>query len=127
MARPDSGIRVDGLVALQKALRSAPPELRKELRLANKAAAQVVATAAKPLAPKRTGRLAASIGARAGQRDASVKAGSASRVPYAGPIHFGWPARGIRPQPFLYKALDRRQNEVRARYEDAINTFSARF
>ena len=33
-------------------------------------------------------------------------------VPYAGPIHFGWPARNIEPQPFLYDALDDKADEV---------------
>ncbi|GAA0898703.1 hypothetical protein GCM10009551_107070 [Nocardiopsis tropica] len=37
------------------------------------------------------------------QRAGVVRAGRAS-VPYAGPIHWGWEARGIRAQPFLSDA-----------------------
>ena len=48
-----------------------------------------------------------------------VRAGFA-RVPYAGPIHFGWRKRNIQPQPFLYEALDKRRNEVFDRYNKEV-------
>lgn len=124
-------IRVDGLRELQAELRAVDRALPKQLREANKQAATVVADRAKVLVPVRSGRLRGSIGVRAGQRDAQVKAGSAARVPYAGPISFGWPgrpnrARGwrggpIRPQPFLYEARDQRIGAVIAVYEKRIN------
>ena len=38
-------------------------------------------------------------------------------MPYAGPMHFGWRARAIDPNPFLYDALDERRDEVVAAYE----------
>jgi hypothetical protein len=53
------------------------------------------------------------------QTRASVKAGF-KRVPYAGVIHFGWPARGILPRPFLYDALDARRDEVMDAYTDGM-------
>jgi len=117
MAR-SGGFKVDGLKALQKEIRQTEDvELKKQLRLANKEAAQVVADQAKVEVPRRSGRLARSIGAQASQTSAFVKAGTAARVPYAGPIHFGWPKRNIRPQPFLYEAMDKRIGEVRKAYE----------
>ena len=117
MAR-SGGFKVDGLKALQKEIRQTEDvELKKQLRLANKEAAQVVADQAKVEVPRRSGRLARSIGVQASQTSASVKAGTAARVPYAGPIHFGWPKRNIRPQPFLYEAMDKRIGEVRRAYE----------
>lgn len=117
MAR-SGGFKVDGLKALQKEIRQTEDvELKKQLRLANKEAAQVVADQAKVEVPRRSGRLARSIGAQASQTSAFVKAGTPSRVPYAGPIHFGWPQRNIRPQPFLYEAMDKRIGEVRRAYE----------
>lgn len=124
-------IRVDGLKELQAKLRAVDRALPRQLRAANKEAAQVVADRAKVLVPVRSGRLKGSIGVRAGQRDAEVKAGSAARVPYAGPIHFGWPGRPnrdrgwrggpIRPQPFLYQARDQRIGAVIAVYEQRID------
>ena len=117
MAR-SGGFKVDGLKALQKEIRQTEDvELKKQLRLANKEAAQVVADQAKVEVPRRSGRLARSIGTQASQTSAFVKAGTAARVPYAGPIHFGWPKRNIRPQPFLYEAMDKRIGEVRRAYE----------
>ena len=117
MAR-SGGFKVDGLRQLQKEIRQTEDvELKKQLRLANKEAAQVVADQAKVEVPRRSGRLARSIGTQASQTSAFVKAGTAARVPYAGPIHFGWPKRNIRPQPFLYEAMDKRIGEVRKAYE----------
>ena len=117
MAR-SGGFKVDGLKALQKEIRKTEDVgMKKQLRLANKEAAQVVADQAKVEVPRRSGRLARSIGVQASQTSAFVKAGTAARVPYAGPIHFGWPKRNIRPQPFLYEAMDKRIGEVRRAYE----------
>ena len=119
--KPPVKVRVDNLREVQRAIRrAADDDLKRELRAANKAAAEIVADKAKVLVPERSGRLKGSIAAQAGQRDAKVKAGTASRVPYAGPIHFGWPARGIRPQPFLYEALDDRIRQVREAYAKAL-------
>lgn len=111
-------IEVEGIRALQKQLRTMDDKaLKGELRKVNKDAATIVADEAKNLVPVRSGRLRASIGARAGQREASVKAGTEARVPYAGPIHFGWAARNIRPQPFLYEALGKKWREVYDAYD----------
>lgn len=116
-------IRVEGLTELRKALRDAPAAARKELSKANKAAAQVVADEAKSTVPRRTGRLAASIAAQATQTAGKVKAGSAARVPYAGPIHYGWGRRHIRPNPFLMRALSRERQQVIKAYEAAMERF----
>ena len=43
---------------------------------------------------------------------AGIQAGGRGLEPYAGPIHFGWRARNIEPQPFLYDALDDRRGEI---------------
>ena len=49
------------------------------------------------------------------QTGVSVLAGR-SRVPYAGVIHFGWPAHNIEPQPFLYEALEDKREDVATLY-----------
>lgn len=132
MASDPIGIEVEGARELRRHLaRIKNKELNKQLKTANKEAAEPVADKAKQLAPVRSGRLARSIKSAATLREGRVKAGSAARVPYAGPIHFGWPsrpnpARGwrggpIRPQPFIYHALDRRREQVRQAYEEAMD------
>lgn len=63
------------------------------------------------LAPSKTGRLAASIKPTKTKNKAAVRAGSA-RVPYAGVINYGWPARNIRARKFLQIAID--SNETKA-------------
>ncbi len=90
---------VEGAAQLRRTLRQAGADM-KILRDVNKAAAQVVASAAASSAPRRSGRLAGSIRAGATQRAGVVRAGRKS-VPYAGPIHWGWPARNIRANPWL--------------------------
>jgi hypothetical protein len=49
-----------------------------------------------------------------------VRAGKKS-VPYAGPIHWGWPKRNIKANPFLSKALESETDEVVDVYEDGIS------
>ena len=51
--------------------------------------------------PVRTGRLRASIRSRPTTRGVRVLTGGTIRTPYAEPIHFGWPKRGIKAQPYL--------------------------
>lgn len=89
---------VIGADRLRATLRRAGDDLQ-DLKDAPAQAAGVVVRAAR--APVRTGALASTV--RAGGVSgnvATVNAGGGS-VRYAGPIHWGWPARGIRAQPFL--------------------------
>lgn len=84
-----------------------------------------VAGTAKTLVPVRTGRLRNSIRGSGTKTSARVKVGNnrksgPSALPYAKPIHFGWAARGIKPQPFIYEALDDRRQEVIDAYNDEV-------
>jgi len=72
------------------------------------------------LPPVLTGRLASSIRAGRGKTKAVVRAGGA-RVPYAGVIHYGYPARNIEPQPFLLQALQQERGDVFTKLEDGID------
>lgn len=111
-------IDVTGLRETQRALRKLQDkELQKELRGAHKKAAQAAADAGEAEAPKLTNKLAASVGARASGRGASVKAGTGKRVPYAGVIHFGWPKRGIAANEFLYRGISKKQKQITEAYE----------
>lgn len=114
-------IEVEGARELKRIIRKLnKQELRDEMKEANFNAASIIADEAADRAPKRTGRLANSIRANKAVAYGAVKAGSAARVPYAGPIHYGWPARGIRAQPFINEAIEARLGEARKGYEEAV-------
>ena len=80
---------------------------------------------AKKEAPHISGKLIRSITSRAGQKDASVKAGSPARVPYAGPVIFGHnprPQGGFtEPNNFLLRALGIEYDYIRKLYDERIN------
>lgn len=97
------------------------------IRQANREAAERVAEQGRAEAPVRSGKLKRTIKAGATNRKGFVRAGTAVNVPYAGPIHFGWFRRHILPNPFLYRALDRRIQEVYAAYQRQIDRVIARF
>ncbi|HVV37584.1 MAG TPA: hypothetical protein VHC63_13325 [Acidimicrobiales bacterium] len=82
------GIGVVGLIEVQRALRQVSDELPRELRQLHKRVSEIVARNAQGRAPELSGRLRASLVARAEQRGASIKGGGA-RVPYYGFIDFG--------------------------------------
>lgn len=116
--------KVTGLKVLSQQLRSYDKDMGKYLRKANLRAANVIADEARQLAPQVTGALARSIGAQASQTSATVKAGSASRVPYANPVHWGW---NIRPQggsnpptPFIQRALKAKYGDMVIAYDEAM-------
>lgn len=98
-------LKVEGAARLRRTLKDAGADM-KDLKAANKRAAQTVMNAAKALSPvgpdagghiKSTGRVGATT--RAG----IVRFGNKAK-PYGGPIHWGWPARGIDPQPWITTA-----------------------
>lgn len=95
-------LEVKGLRELQQTLKAAGEDVT-ELKALNGKAAAVVADAAAPHTPRRSGRLGASVRVGATNRAGIVRAGKAS-VPYAGVIHWGWARRGIRAQPWISDA-----------------------
>jgi hypothetical protein len=111
-------VEVVGLNELRAAFKKMGADIN-DLKGINLEAAQIVAKQAKTGVPKDTGLLDSTIRA-AGQAAAGVVRAGAARAPYAGPIHFGWPARNIEAVPFLYDALDDRRSEVLSAYEAAI-------
>lgn len=92
----------------------------------NRQAAEPVASTAQQLAPVLSGRLANTITVKATRTRATVQAGG-KLVVYAGPIHFGWPAHNISPQPFLYDALDKRADDVQRAYADRVEALVRKF
>lgn len=98
----DVGVRVEGLATLTRTMRKAGEDLG-DLKDANARAAAIVISAAAGMAPRRSGRLAGTLRSSRVAGRARILAGRAS-VPYGPPIHWGWPARGIRAQPFISEA-----------------------
>jgi hypothetical protein len=113
------GIKVTGAKETRRALRGFGDDLS-DLKDVHTQIARMVVTEAQGRAPVRFGALRRSIRGSGTQTRATVKAGK-KRVPYAGPIHFGWPDRNIKPQPFLYEALDSRKGEVIDNYKKAVD------
>lgn len=116
MAKVD--IRVEGADELRRALRGVA-DGTDDLKAVHLEAGELVVGRATQIVPRRSGTLGASIRAGAQARQGVVRAGKAA-VPYAGVIHFGWAKRNIRPQPFLYDALDDRRREVIETYEAGV-------
>jgi len=95
-------VEVKGIRELRKTMKQAGEDLA-DLKDAHQAAGNIVVALAQSLAPKRSGALAGTIRASRLASGVAVKAGSAG-VPYANPIHWGWPARNIAANPFLSNA-----------------------
>jgi HK97 gp10 family phage protein len=113
-------LQIEGLREVLRDMKELGVDLRDGMKETHRDAGKLVADAAKPLAPIRTGRLASTITSSPTQRQGRVRIGRGQSVPYAGPIHFGWPARRIAPQPFVYDALDGRKEDVRRLYDERI-------
>lgn len=74
-----------------------------ELKSVNRAAAEIVASAALLFVPRQSGNLASTIRVTATARAGGIKFGG-PRAPYANPIHWGWHRKHIRAQPFATDA-----------------------
>jgi hypothetical protein len=116
--KPAARVQVRGAAEFRKAMKGMGADL-KDLTAANKEAAELVARDARQRVPIRSGKLVGSIRTKATKTRAEVLAGS-NTIPYAGVIHFGWPAHGIAPQPFLYDAADDRTDDVVNLYNERI-------
>jgi uncharacterized protein YcsI (UPF0317 family) len=117
---PDTGIRVEGLDELARSMKRAGADID-ELKDAHYRAAQIVASRAAQIAPKRSGKLAGSIRPTRQVRRARVVAGRSS-VPYAAPIHWGWPSHNITAQPFMSDAAQQTESEWVAAYMADVQT-----
>lgn len=122
MAEP--GIRVEGAANLRRTMRRAGEDLQ-DIKDAHAAAGAIVGGRARAEAPRRSGRLAASVRWSGTNTTATIRAGFA-RVPYAAPIHWGWPARGIKSQPFISEAATSTEAQWTALYEQAVERILGR-
>lgn len=121
-------VHIDGLADLRRDLRKMQPEARKEVTRALRAGAVVVAAAARPLAARRTGRLASGFRPGASGNTAFVR----NPVPYAAVHEFGGTIspRGapitIRPQPAVTRALDLSADAVVEKVGDGLDSVVSR-
>jgi hypothetical protein len=75
--------------------------------------------------PEDSGALASTLRAGRGKTKAVVRAGTA-KVPYAGVVHYGWPARNIAPHPFLTDSLKARHEQIFSALERGIDELLAK-
>lgn len=113
------GFRVQGLNQVVRAVQQMGLEVD-DLKDAFAKIADEAAQTASSFAPRKSGRLAADIRGNRAKSKAVVTAGRAS-VPYAGPINYGWPKRGIEAAGFMQKADQAMQPRALSALEDEIN------
>jgi hypothetical protein len=111
--------RVQGAKTLRRTLKKAGVDVQ-DLKDAHREAAEIVRAAAAPKTPRRSGTLAGTLKATGSQGIAKVTAGTPSRVPYAGVIHWGWPRRNITAQPWIAEAAQQTETRWQHTNLDAI-------
>lgn len=124
MAGLSGGVRIENLRRVIKDLQTLGVEVD-DLKEAFGSIASEAAEKAAQFAPKRTGRLAASVRGNKAKSKAVVTAGRA-RVPYAGAINYGWRKRGISPSEFMQRADAAMQDRAVQLLEDSINRAMSR-
>lgn len=125
---PVKAVQVEGLDQLRSDLRKLDKTLPKEVGLAGKAAADIVAQAAKRRLPRNTGKTAKALRAKVSYGGGAVVFGNA-KVPYAGWLDFG----GKRPRDpritrspipegrYVYPALEANRDRIVREYADAVD------
>lgn len=113
----DPQVKVEGAARLRRTLKQAGDDLS-NLRAAHAQAAKIAAGAVN--APRVSGALASTVRSSGTKTAGILRAGKAS-VPYAGAIHWGWPRRGIEPNPFLSDAAQRSESTWMPIYESAVD------
>lgn len=114
MTGPEITIR--GVNELARDLHKFDPDMLEVLKDSNQQVSEHAAGYVRAEAPVRSGALAGTVRVGRTARSAVVKIGSA-RVPYAGPINYGWRAHNIEPNPFIERAKDRALPELAALVE----------
>jgi hypothetical protein len=118
MAGTTARVQVTGAKELRRALVRMEKDV-KDLTPINREAAETVATEARSTVPVLSGALRRTIKSSATKTKGVVRAG-AKGIPYAGVIHFGWPAHNIEAQPFIFDALAKSESEVVEKYQRRI-------
>lgn len=109
-------VRIKGLAKTVRALEKAGADTQ-DMKDLMHALGMLIVNAAQP--PVLSGSLSGTIRAGRGKTKAVVRAGGA-RTPYAGVVHYGWPAHNIAPQPFLKEALQSERSDVLRALDDGL-------
>lgn len=117
IANGDVRLRVEGLGRTLRALSKAGADAEDMRNLMHAIGNMVIKSANPPVGE--TGNLSASLRAGRGKTKAVVRAGGA-RAKYAGVVHYGWPARNIRPNPFLTQAIQASRNTALSMLDDGL-------
>lgn len=103
-----SYVVVDGYIQARKRLRAClTSDLENELTEAiADTAERIIVPAVREEAPVITGTLRDSVRASPRLGGLTMKVGTPVKVPYAGPVHFGWKDRNIEPNKFVYRGVN---------------------
>lgn len=96
------------------------------LKSANEDLGRNIASRATAIAPKLSGRLAASIGYKEVEGGVQIYAGN-DAVPYAGVIEYGWPQKGREERPYLRPATYQYVGQVKDTYENAVQQIIVKY
>lgn len=119
MGANDPAVYIEGGRELRREFRRAGVDMTR-LRDANRKAGAIAAEASRreaPIGP--TGKLAGSIKSFGSQTMARVRLGKKA-VPYAGPIHWGWHKRHIKPNQFVSRGTKKSEPQWLAVYTDEV-------
>ena len=108
-------IRVEGAATFRRTCHKAGRDLT-QMADANNAAARLIGEAGRPRAPRRTGRLAASVRASGSKTEGRVQ----STLVYAGVIHWGNAHHNIAAQPWLLRTATDTQPQWTDVYEHGV-------
>lgn len=114
-----AGVQVEGLNQIIRGLTALGLDAEDLKNAFGPIAAEAAELAAR-YAPRRSGKLAASIRGNRAKNKAVVVAGRA-RVKYAGPINYGWRTHNINPARFMQKADEDMRPVALQKLEDEIN------
>lgn len=108
-----------GAAQLRRTLKQAGDDLE-DMKDAHIRAAKIVEEATLGLVPVDSGWLASTIRSSGTATTATVRAGNKA-TPYAGPIHWGWPDRNIKANPFAAEAARLTEPTWGRIYADAVD------
>jgi hypothetical protein len=96
-----AALEVLGARGLRASLKAAGLSVQ-DLKDSHAKVAKLVLDESKPGTPVKTGRMKRS-GRSSGTQTAAIVRFGGAAVPYAGPVHWGWPARHIKAQPWAWE------------------------
>lgn len=118
MPRGGGGVRVEGLSGVVRDLQRLGLEVDDLKDAFAKVASEGAARVAARI-PRRSGRLAGDVRGNRAKSKAVVAVGRSS-IPYAAPINYGWPKRGIEAVQFMQKGDQEMQPIAVTRLEEEI-------